>query len=350
MMKIVSANDPSTWQTYLDLLDVGRKDPHYLSQYLKLLADLPDGPSKTYFGGEAFLCVYSLKDNFVLYPFFKRPQRLVEPGSNESVKIFDIVSPYGYGGPLVVTENDASQELLESFFQEFHRYCQEQNVVSEFCRLHPLFQNHLLINQACSAEIRDLGKVVYVDLNQTDERILQDMHPSRKRNARRAIARNCTYQFGNIDDRIKDFYDIYVATMQRRGAQDRYYFPLTFFEMADQYLGEHLHFAYVENKGKMIAGCLMLIYGEVAYYWLGGSNAEYLAMNPNDLLFVRAILDIKKTGAKYLVLGGGVGVSEDTLFVYKTRFSSLTRDFYVYSKVHLGKQYKMLTANNHHTE
>ena len=130
--------------------------------------------------------------------------------------------------------------------------------------------------------------------------------------------------------------------MRRNKADNHYFFPLDFFEQAFQSLGENLHFPHVHYRNEIIAGLLIVRYGDLAYSWLSGSNPDYLHLRPNDLMFGGTIWDLKKAGFRYFVLGGGVSSAEDSLFEYKANFSKLRKDFYVYKRIHLEKEYERL--------
>src|SRR5699024_109412 len=55
---------------------------------------------------------------------------------------YDIITPYGYGGPIIKNCKDGFQSLLvEEYKQEFQIFCEENNIVSEFVRFHPLENN-----------------------------------------------------------------------------------------------------------------------------------------------------------------------------------------------------------------
>ena len=85
--------------------------------------------------GEPFLFVYyhSPKD-IVIYPFLKRS--LFQMHDN-NINLFDITSPYGYGGYL----RNSETVDMEQFSDCFQEYCKENNMISEFIRFHPILEN-----------------------------------------------------------------------------------------------------------------------------------------------------------------------------------------------------------------
>jgi hypothetical protein len=60
------------------------------------------------------------------------------------------------------------------------------------------------------------------------------------------------------------------------------------------------------------------------------------------MLTHKSILELKKEGFQYLIMGSGKSTSRDSLFDFKEGFSPLKKDFYVYKNVHLPQEYNRL--------
>ncbi|UJF26099.1 hypothetical protein [Planococcus sp. 107-1] len=55
---------------------------------------------------------------------------------------YEIKTPYGYGGPLISDCLERDKPFLVKEFQAaFQKYCNEQRIVREFVRFHPVFSN-----------------------------------------------------------------------------------------------------------------------------------------------------------------------------------------------------------------
>ena len=59
------------------------------------------------------------------------------------------------------------------------------------------------------------------------------------------------------------------------------------------------------HKEQIIAAALFLHDGDVVHYFLGGSDSDYLALRPNNLLLYQAICWAKRQGYRLFNLGGG---------------------------------------------
>lgn len=74
---------------------------------------------------------YESEDGRVEYLFLKRKIEL----SKE--EYYDIITPYGYGGPLFFPESSEKlPKLTSDFREEFEDYCKKNKIVSEFIRFH----------------------------------------------------------------------------------------------------------------------------------------------------------------------------------------------------------------------
>lgn len=339
---LLSTKDKKGWLEILSRFN--RKDPHYLPGYLEIYEKESNTEPFMHFGGLGMLFVYGDSSNFIIYPFLKRSLSYL-PFSDTSVDgLYDIVSPYGYGGPLAQVEDESvSEELWRGFFDTFDDFCKENNIVSEFCRLHPLFENHEPVGNFSKGVTRQLGQIVYIDLSRSEEEMLAAMHNHRRRHIRRALENpDLGFCLEKKEENCRHFFGLYTETMHRNSASRKYFFSQGFFDTAFRSLGEHVMCAYIHYKGDIISSVLLLSYGDIMCNWLAASKTEYHRFHPNDLLYYHSFLQSKKEGFRYYILGGGLSSSEDSLFAYKAHFSNSFKDFYVYKRIHLEKEYKEL--------
>ncbi len=317
------------------------KDPHYLPEYLNLYEKLTGEQFQEHFGGEGLLYSYGDDNNYIVYPFMKRP--ILDPELGGLSGLYDIVSPYGYGGPLARIKNTTLIEpLWKGFFHSFSNYCQESNIVSEFCRLHPVFANYEKVQRFSDGDTLTPSRIVYHDLTRSKKQILAGVTKKRWQYIQKALGNHdLIFNLGKTASGARYFYEIYTKTMRRVGANNKYFFPLSFFEAAFRDLDGHLDFAYATFKKELVAASLVLQYGDMTYFWFAASKAEHQSLRANDLIVYYIFLNKKKEGFKYFVMGGGNSPG-DSLYKYKASFSDLYRDFYIYKKIHLKKEYKEL--------
>lgn len=336
---VLTTKDRAAWKECLEKVDL--KDPHYLAEYLSIYEGLPEGDCRDSFGGQGFLYCYGDENNIIAYPFMKRP--IADDAFAGVSGLYDIASPYGYGGPLAhIEDKSVTDKLWTGFFTGFHSYCKESGIVSEFSRLHPIFENHIPVQFFSDGHTQKLSRVVYIDLSRSDEEINAGVNQYRRRHLRRMMAnQSLTYTVAEQGQGAAAFYDLYTATMRKVGANGKYFFPLSFFEAAFRDLTGSFKLTHIYYEDKVIASLLLLKFGQLTYVWLAASRADYLCLRPNDLLYYRSVLGSRSDGVRYFIFGGGVS-GEDSLFRYKATFSNTFIDFYIYKKIHLNKEYREL--------
>lgn len=335
-------SDIEKWRTLVNNHPQG--DIYFTPEFLMVFEETA-GTTRSDFGGEALLFFYGNEQNYIIHPFFKRKLSELPFYSIlnwESENWFDIVSPYGYSGPLAyISEPEAEGSLWQSFLKEFHNYCVLTNIVTEFVRLHPYYKNFLPLSKLTNIDITKRSEVVYIDLEQDESLIRKSMTKGNKSSVSKARRSGIEIRCSSTKDEIEVFYQLYVATMKRNKAKSAYFFSRDFFSDTFQLLGENVKLFSAWYKDQVIAASLFLFRSNLAHYYLSGADANFLYLCPNNLLLYEAILWAKERGYKIFNLGGGYE-SDDGLFQFKSSFSKTTADFYTYSRIHNEKVYDIL--------
>jgi len=346
--KILTTKDQKEWHNILDRFNV--KDVNYLLEYLAIYEQEHKKAPFLSFGGQGLLYVFGDDRNSIIYPFFKRSISVLTFLGVNTRDLYDIVSPYGYGGPLGFTEDSAVvEELWRNYFTKFHIYCQENNIVSEFCRLHPFFENQKQVGNFSNGTIQMVGQIVYVDLSLSEDDLLKQISKGHRRKIRKiAKEPNILFRTDIPDNGPQLFFDIYTENMLRISANEKYLFSTDFFKAAFSSLDKNIHLWRICYKEDTCAAWIILTGGNIAYAWLSGSKAEYMRLNPNNILIYRSILRLKQLGFKYLIMGGGRSTLKDSLYDFKAGFSPLNKDFYVYKYIHIPKEYQRLIESQNY--
>lgn len=276
-------------------------DIYYSQEYVNLFSDVEEGePEAVYFEN---------KNGKVFYPYIKRKIDIKEG-------YFDIITPYGYGGPVV----EGEQSVIKQFYYHFKQYCNNNNIITETVRLHPLIKNDEYIKEVM--EIDYIRKTTAVDLTITLEEIRKNYTSNNKRNIKRAIKEGVEVFVSNNKDDIEIFMDLYNETMDRNNALSYYYFNSSYFyRQMEETLLSKSYLLLARHNEQIIGGVLMLIGKEFAHYHLGASKTKYLSLRPNNLLFDAMVEFSKSLGLKKLHLGGGYQ-ENDSLFKFKTSFTN----------------------------
>ncbi|MBT2582642.1 GNAT family N-acetyltransferase [Planococcus sp. ISL-109] len=284
--------------------------------------------------GQAKLVFFENSLGSVIYPFIlRRIDHYTEQ------PIYDITTPYGYGGPLV----SGDEKVLEEFTRLFRGYCLETNIVSEVVRLHPLLNNARYLNGYC--DLTYIRKSTAVELSESLPQIQHQYSKMTKRNIKKAISNNLyCKEVSKSDDNIETFLALYKATMNRKAAADSYYFCFSSIQqqlMDTAVSKSHLLFVYLGEK--VIAAAILYTTKHLAHYHLGASDKDHLDLRPNNLLFDFMVIISKELNCNLLHLGGGYG-ENDSLFKYKASFTNNNNyDYYLGTRIYNPKIYAELT-------
>lgn len=224
---------------------------------------------------------------------------------------FDLATPYGYGGWLIEGTDKAS------LFDEYEKWCFENNIISEFVRFHPVIGNHAGVEEYYN--VIKLGHTVAMNL-ETDEVIWDNLTSKNRNMIRKAQKNNIEIRSENSAEIYGKFIEIYNGTMDKDKADSYYYFKREFYDSILNDLPGNSQVFYAVLEEKVIATSIMLWENGRMNYHLSGSLREYSSLAPSNLLLYEAARWGCANGCKTLHLGGGVGSGEDSLFKFKKAF------------------------------
>lgn len=247
----------------------------------------------------------------ILMPFYLRSINL---NGNET-GFFDVISPYGYSGPLF--DNDLDKSILVRFWSKIDSWYIEKNVITEFVRF-SLIQNHNHYSGEVVHALRNVrGRILPEEKEQWD-----NFKPKVRNNYRKAIQNGLKFRLYHKDIKdslISDFYDIYISTMQRNTATKSYYYDVEHFKKLVQNNPKNCALVMVSLNESNVSTELVLLSDRTIYSFLGGTKAEYFKTRPNDFLKTEVMNWGRKNGFQYYVLGGG-RKDDDSLYAYKKTF------------------------------
>lgn len=328
-------SDEKKWRDLVNNLPI--KDIYFTSEYAKLF-EMTEGKTRERFGGEAQLFFYGDNKNYIIHPLLKRKINDLPFYSGET--LYDVVSPWYYGGPLsFLTDEEKKKELFTGFFKEFHNYCTQNNIITEFVRLHPILKNHLPLADYVKLEKR--WKIVYVDLTQDKETIWNNFKKENRKAIRKAQQNNIEIVHTKNREDIEKSYEIYLSAMKKINADESYFFSKKFFSSIFELLGNNAQLFVAKHGTEIVAASVLLGMGDICNDYLRASRPEFLNMRPNNLLIYHIILWAKENGYKIFSLQGGQS-KDDGILRFKLTFSDKTADYFTYSKIHNESKYKIL--------
>lgn len=313
----------------------GRIDAYYTAEYASVFSDVEDGIGYAYLVEDPW-------GNQILYPFVRRDLSKLEYIGREGQALFDIVTPYGYGGPAYVGADCRRDEMMSGFRRSFSHYCSREGIVSEFVRYHPLIRNYLY--ESGDVDIA-LIRTTIVMRPAADEQIIMSRLPSKTRNmVRRAVNAGVTVRFAlsHDDEELQTFARLYSDTMNRRHAEDYYLFPAAMIkQMFESMSGSIALFTAYAADGSSVSSAIILHGGPFIHYHLSGSDPARMPPGTNNLLLVKAAAWGASVGATEFHLGGGYSEG-DSLFKFKASMSSERGEFAIGRVIHDPVNYRRL--------
>ena len=135
----------------------------------------------------------------------------------------DVVTPYGYGGPVGAGESPP----LAAFPAAYESWCERRGVVSSFAVFHPLLANAASPASEGFRRIELAGTVAW-PLGRED--LLAPMHKHHRRVVRRAQAEEYEVAVEPAPADLAEFAGVYEQTMRRAGAAPFYFFPQSYWD------------------------------------------------------------------------------------------------------------------------
>lgn len=318
MIEIFNASQRGEWQAVLE--EIGADDIYFSPDYLYANGYVS--------GGTAECFVYRHDDAIIAYPYLRRPI--------DGHDLFDLTSPYGFGGYITAT----GQAAMADFSTAFRAYCQETHVVSEFIRYHPLFENHGYTVDD-SLEVSEHQQVVVAELDQTSSDLAASIAKDARKKIRRADKVGISITHDADWENYQGFTALYHQTMAQKSASQFYHFSPCFFADLVDKMADRCALLVAHLDGRMIGG-LLIFHGPVyAYNYLSCSDYEYTNLGTNDALQLAALEWAQARGVRRYLLGGGLS-REDSLFRYKAKFASGRSHFFIGRRIHQPNAYRDL--------
>jgi hypothetical protein len=261
--------------------------------------------------GERALCAVLVDDaGGMMLPLIQRPlaRESWAPGFE---RLFDLTSPYGYGGPFAWGVVDPPE-----FWRRITEWARLAGAVSMFLRLSLSWNGPLPLG--ASVEQRRLN--VVRSLRHEPDFIWMDYEHKVRKNVNTARRHGLVVEIDSRGERLSAFLDIYRRTLERRDADSRYDFPDHWFQNLVNHLPGQFVLFHVLDGDTVVASELVLVSSNTLYSYLGGTRVEAYPLRPNDLLKHEIILWGREQGKTSFVLGGGYAEG-DGIFRYKRAFA-----------------------------
>lgn len=311
-------------------------DIYFKEEYAKLYENIENGKMEKF--------EYKSELGIIRNVFIKREI----PTFIDSVRYYDLVTPYGFGGPIIIecVDDESKAELVKKYHEIFKEYCEENNIISEFIRFHPIIKNRNDFKDIYDTQY--MRKTVGTNLKDYDDPFQSEFSKSCRKTVRRALRDGVTFEMERQPNNIDEFTNIYNSTMERNDAIEYYYFGQEYFNDIINNLKSNVVVSKAIYEGKTIASGLYFIFNNTIHAHLSGTLNEYLHLSPAYILKYGTTIWGKENGYEMIHYGGGTSNSEeDSLFKFKKRFARNTEfDFYIGKKIWNVDIYNKLCKEN----
>lgn len=258
---------------------------------------------------------------------------------NLKKQYFDIITPYGYGGPVFEVSDENRERFIEEYFIEFSKYCEKNNIVSEFIRFHPLLENQKSLEKIY--KIIHVADTVFINMK-IEEKIMDNMSSKSRNKVRKAIKKGLIFEEDSNLKEIEEFKKIYYETMKKNNADELYYFNEDYFKDILK-LGKSIKLFNVRKEDRILSSSIVLFGEKYIHYHLTANTLEGYEDAANNFLLYNLALWGNKNGYEKLHLGGGYGGNESPLFSFKKSMNENgVIPFYVGKKIWNEEIYKKL--------
>jgi hypothetical protein len=271
--------------------------------------------------GTPMLFVYKEQDAFIALPLIKR--------KIDGSDLYDMTSVYGYTGPVSNKSFEYfNYQTFNNFGSCFCDFVKKENGVSVFSRLNPFFKQNTIL--ADIGGIRSNGRTVYMDLSVPLEEQWKNYHKRLLRQVKQLRTKNFLIRDAECQDDIKIFTEMYTENMDRLSASQAYYFSEEHFTNLLQTSEFNCKLILIFDGPVAICGAIVAWSKYIIRNHLSATNNRYVNHSPSKLLTDEISMIGRRKGMKYFHLGGGVGGREDSLLAFKSYFSPLFLEDYIW--------------------
>lgn len=291
--------------------------------------------------GEAKTFEFASDHGEIIHSFIQRP---IDTKIDDGETWFDLVTPYGYGGPLILSCTGDREALAREFETAFATYCREHRIVSEFIRFHPLVKNALDFQSVY--DVSYSRHTVATNLRDYEDPFMAEFSKSCRKGVRRAQALGVGCEIIERPASLDGFIPIYYETMARNQAEEFYYFGKPYFDRCLELFRDNIVLVNALYEGEVVASELYFVWGPYIHSHLSGTSDAYLDMSPDYVIMYGIMEWGKERGYHFIHTGGGTSSDpEDPLYLFKKKFGKNTDfDFYTGRRIWDRKIYDALCA------
>jgi lipid II:glycine glycyltransferase (peptidoglycan interpeptide bridge formation enzyme) len=229
---------------------------------------------------------------------------------------YDILTPYGFSGPIILESDKASKELLISVYDDaFRDYCFNENIVAEYVIFSPWLMNHLDFEKIYSLKYNNY--TLYIDLTVKDF-FLEEFCSKIRTKIRKAEKLGVRLEYDYSGSSLNEFYRLYQYTVEKNDVSEYYKFNIDFLTRMFNSLNNRQFLINARFENEYISSAIFMEYGDYLHFHLVANDYRYYQKNANSLIMYEAANWGQKHNKKQMHIGGA---STSELYAFKKQFT-----------------------------
>jgi lipid II:glycine glycyltransferase (peptidoglycan interpeptide bridge formation enzyme) len=169
------------------------------------------------------------------------------PFVNTNINSWDLITPYGYVGPIFSSKaNQKRTYYWKMFYESLLDFMGANQVISGFIRFHPLLC--IEKNAPKDLQIQLYQDNIYLDLIQGEDALWQELSSPRRRSIKKARKVGVQVEVGKSEELFDESVTQYWSAMGRLKANRSFYFSESYFKEICKFDNlAHLTFAVFNN-------------------------------------------------------------------------------------------------------
>lgn len=237
---------------------------------------------------------------------------------------YDLVTPLMYGGPVISDCSEGDKwELVDEFQWAFQSYCEENNIICEFVRFHPVRSNVLDFVGYYDIDYAGEGFATDLATFQSPEHV--EFSDPAKSMIRSALCSGCDYSVSIEPAQFAKFKKFYLALAKHANSHDPTDLDVPYFNDCLEAHGKNLVVVEATYKRITIGMSLNIIDEDEIYSHLALTLPEFESLSPAHVMQYALTRWGKINGFKMIQLGGTSSKDEEgELYLSKKQFAQNT--------------------------
>ena len=215
---------------------------------------------------KVFYFFFDENENFLFMPI------LVSPIFQRKNDNFYFETVYGYSGPL---STSYQLSFLNKAWKTFFDDCQKAGIISGLIRFNPFLENHLTVQNQSFIDLVREKKIVYSTMLNDYMHYFDKFSVNVKKNLKNSNNLDFVISEKINSKNIEEFKKIYFKLMNKKKADDNYYFDDNYFDNLLFKLPNNTGMISVIHKNKLIGAIIYLRFDTKIHIHLSAVDVEF---------------------------------------------------------------------------